>query len=126
MWLKIVEWVGIVFNVHDLWERMETMKLTKNLGAITLAIWLILTGLIPLLGLQFRGLATLMAALAAVAGVLLLIGPIKLHKSLGVMVLAIWLILQGLVALLGFSFPGRGMLLALLAIAAGILILFAG
>ncbi len=99
------------------------MKLTKNFGAAVLAIWLILTGLIPLLGLQFRGLGTLMAVLAAAAGVLLLIGPVKLHKSLGVIVLAIWLILQGLVTLLGFSIPGGSMLMALLAVAAGGLIL---
>jgi hypothetical protein len=44
------------------------MKVTKNLGMLLLGIWLIVTGLIPLLNLHFSGLGTLMAfvALAAV------------------------------------------------------------
>ena len=48
------------------------MKLPKNLGRILLAIWLILTGLIPLFSLSFQGLPIVMAILAIVAGVLLL------------------------------------------------------
>jgi hypothetical protein len=50
------------------------MKVTRNLGMLLLAIWLILTGLIPLLNLSFSGLGTLMAALAIAAGVLIAIG----------------------------------------------------
>jgi hypothetical protein len=41
---------------------------------LLLAIWLILTGLMPLLNLSFSGAGTLMAILAIAAGVLLLIG----------------------------------------------------
>jgi hypothetical protein len=50
------------------------MKLTKNLGLLLLGIWLILTGLIPLLNLSFSGLGTLMAILAIAAGVFILLG----------------------------------------------------
>lgn len=50
------------------------MKLTRNVGMLLLAVWLILTGLIPLLHLSFSGLSTVMAILAIAAGVLLLIG----------------------------------------------------
>jgi hypothetical protein len=50
------------------------MKLTRNLGMLLLAAWLILTGLIPLLHLSFSGLGTVMAALAIAAGVLIAIG----------------------------------------------------
>ncbi len=50
------------------------MKITRNLGMLLLAIWLILTGLIPLLGFGFSGLGTVMAILAIAAGVLILIG----------------------------------------------------
>lgn len=50
------------------------MKLTKNLGMLLLGIWLILTGLIPLMNLSFSGLGQLMAILAAGAGVLILLG----------------------------------------------------
>ncbi len=50
------------------------MNLTKNIGLLLLAIWLILTGLIPLLNLSFSGMGLLMQILAMAAGVLILIG----------------------------------------------------
>ena len=50
------------------------MKLTKNLGTVLLAIWLILTGLIALVHLSFAGLGVIMAVLALVAGALILLG----------------------------------------------------
>jgi hypothetical protein len=50
------------------------MRLTKNLGMLLLGIWLILTGLIPLLNLGLSGLGSLMAILAVAAGALILAG----------------------------------------------------
>ena len=50
------------------------MRLTRNLGMLLLAIWLILGGLTPLLNLSFSGLGTAMAILAIAAGVLIVIG----------------------------------------------------
>ena len=50
------------------------LSLTRNLGLLLLAIWLILTGLIPLLNLSFSGLHTLMAVLAIAAGALIALG----------------------------------------------------
>ena len=50
------------------------IRLTKNLGMLLLGIWLILSGLIPLLSLSFDGLGTLMAVLALAAGALILAG----------------------------------------------------
>jgi len=50
------------------------MKLARNLGMLLLGIWLILSGLIPLLSLSFSGLGMLMAILAIVAGALILLG----------------------------------------------------
>ena len=50
------------------------MKVTRNLGMLLLGVWLILTGLIPLLDLAASGIATLMAVLAVAAGVLILLG----------------------------------------------------
>lgn len=50
------------------------MNLTKNLGMLLLGAWLILSGLIPLLGLAFSGIGMLMAVLAIAAGVLILLG----------------------------------------------------
>lgn len=50
------------------------MKPTKILGMLLLGVWLIVTGLIPLLDLTFSGLGTLMAILAIAAGVLISFG----------------------------------------------------
>lgn len=50
------------------------MKVTRNLGMLLLGIWLIATGLIPLLHLSFSGLGTVMALGAVVAGALILVG----------------------------------------------------
>ena len=47
----------------------------------------------------------------------------KLTKNLGMLLLGIWLILDGLIPLLNLSFSGLGTLLSILAIAAGVFIL---
>jgi hypothetical protein len=49
------------------------MKITKKIGVILLSVWLILTGIIPLIKLNFEGLPILMAILAIAAGALLLV-----------------------------------------------------
>lgn len=46
----------------------------RNVGMILLAIWLILSGLVNLLGLAFAGLPIVLGVLALAAGVLILIG----------------------------------------------------
>jgi len=51
-----------------------TIKITKNLGMLLLAIWFILTGLIQLLSLSFSGLGILMAIFAIAIGVLIALG----------------------------------------------------
>ena len=50
------------------------MKLTGNIGMLLLAVWLILTGLIPLLNFSFSGLGVVMAVLAIAAGILIVVG----------------------------------------------------
>jgi hypothetical protein len=50
------------------------MKMAKTIGMLLLALWLIATGLIPLLHLSFSGMGTAMAVLAIAAGVLIAIG----------------------------------------------------
>ncbi len=47
----------------------------------------------------------------------------KITKNLGMLLLSIWLILYGLIALFSFSFSGLPIVMAILAIAAGVLIL---
>jgi len=48
---------------------------------------------------------------------------INLTKSIGMVLLSIWLILTGLITLLSFSFAGLPVIMAILAIAAGVFIL---
>jgi hypothetical protein len=47
----------------------------------------------------------------------------RFTKNIGLLLLSIWLILTGLIALLSLSFNGLGIIMGLLAIAAGIFIL---
>jgi hypothetical protein len=44
-------------------------------------------------------------------------------RNIGFLLLGIWLILTGLISILNFSFSGLGVIMAILAIAAGIFIL---
>jgi hypothetical protein len=56
------------------------MRLTNSLGSrsvgmLLLAVWLILTGLLPLLNMRLSAtVSTVMAVLAIVAGILILLG----------------------------------------------------
>lgn len=50
------------------------MKINRNLGMLLLAIWLILQGLVSLLGLSFAGIVPLSGILALAAGVAILLG----------------------------------------------------
>ena len=99
------------------------MKLTKNPGMFLLGIWLITTGLLPLLKITIPASGTILALLAIAAGILILLGPMAPTKSLGGLLLGIWLIVTGLLPLLHINIPASGTVLALLAIAVGILIL---
>jgi uncharacterized membrane protein HdeD (DUF308 family) len=49
------------------------MTITKNLGFLLLAIWLILYGLLAVFNVTFDGQAIIMGILALAAGVLILI-----------------------------------------------------
>jgi hypothetical protein len=50
------------------------MKVSSSLGTVLLSIWLMLTGLISLIHLNFAGLGVIMAVIALVAGFLTLVG----------------------------------------------------
>ena len=53
---------------------MSRLSITKNLGMLLLGVWLIVMGLVSLLGLSFQGLPVLMGLLALAAGVMILLG----------------------------------------------------
>ena len=50
------------------------LKFNRNWGMLLLAVWLILTGLIPLLSIHIAQSGTFMNILAVAAGALLLLG----------------------------------------------------
>lgn len=108
------------------------MKLTKtrrfqgeNLGLVLLGVWLIATGLLPLAKLNLPNEGTMMALLAVAAGALLLVAMngARFPAGMGTMLLAIWLVAQGLMALLSLSFPQSSLVMSLLALAGGVLIM---
>jgi len=100
------------------------VRITREPALLALAIWLIFSGLVALLGLSFAGLGTVMAILAIVAGALLLLGGVRLaSRSLGAILLAAYLLLLGLLALVDLSFAGGEIVLAVLALAAGVALL---
>jgi len=55
-------------------KTVNKIKLNRNMGMILLGIWLIMTGLIPVLKLYFAGLPVIMEILAIASGVLILFG----------------------------------------------------
>jgi UPF0716 family protein affecting phage T7 exclusion len=96
---------------------------SRYLGTILLGIWLILTGLLPLVTIKVPGAEIVLAILAIAAGALVLLRPGQISRTLGVILLCAWLILSGLVAITSLAIPGGALVLGVLAIAAGILIL---
>jgi hypothetical protein len=53
---------------------MAKIKVTKSLGMILLGIWLVLSGLIPVLKVQISHFGVIMEVVAIVTGVLILLG----------------------------------------------------
>jgi hypothetical protein len=65
----LIDSLGLAFQPL---ERKLAMK--RSIGVLLLAVWLIITGLAPILHLSFSGMGTVMAILATATGVLLLLG----------------------------------------------------
>ena len=94
----------------------------KRLTYVVLSIFLILTGLLAFLP-GLGGLGIVISVLAIAAGVLILISMPGGAKSIGWILAAIYLIARGLIDLAGFGFSGIDVVMAVLALAAGILLL---
>jgi len=97
----------------------------KKWGNILLGVWLIVTGLISLADLSFRGSYTIQALLAVAAGVLLILADWKVNLSgrIADIILGIWLVVMGLIPLLDIRFRESHTVLGLLALGAGVLVL---
>src|SRR5688572_26988209 len=63
-----------IFHMEIPMTAATSVRVTRNLGMLLLAIWLIISGLVPLLKLSFDGLGMLLAVLAIAAGALILTG----------------------------------------------------
>ncbi len=50
------------------------MRITRSLGSLLLAIWLIITGLTHFIHLSFSGMSLILGGVAIAAGVLLILG----------------------------------------------------
>ncbi len=96
----------------------------KKIGTILLGAWLILSGLIALTDFGFSGSTTILAVIAVLAGVFLILADRgeKFSAHIADFVLGIWLILVGLVPLIGIHFHGSHAILAVLALLAGVLV----
>ena len=100
------------------------MKINQRLGLILLAIWLIVQGLVGLFDIGFEGLGIILGILAIAAGVVLLIALTRgsIGNNNGLLLLGIWLVARGLLALFAVGVSFLETALALIAIAAGVLI----
>jgi hypothetical protein len=103
----------------------KKVKLFHHLGSLLLAIFLILQGVFFLFNIDFAGIMIIIGALAIAAGILMLMGMkgAKISQSLGILFLAIWLILNGLIFLIRLSFSGSALILSILAIVSGIFLI---
>ena len=100
------------------------MRLRERLGMFVLAIWLILLGLMELVNLAIPSGDLLLAIIAIIAGVLIFLEIRAVpSKNIGRVLLAIWLVLTGLFALLAITFPSQAVVMAVLALASGVLLL---
>jgi hypothetical protein len=99
--------------------------LGMKFGIILFGVWLLLSGLLPLLGVQISGSGTVLALLAVAAGVLNLLGISRQDwiKEKAMLLLGIWLLAIGLIGLLDLSFSNSDTFLSILAVAAGGLLL---
>lgn len=97
--------------------------LTKRIALIVLSVWLILTGLFSLAGAGFSGAGLILNLLAIAAGVLILLQTDSWSARIGMILLGAWLVARGLLGVVDIGVQGIGMIMDLLAIAAGVLIL---
>ena len=101
------------------------MAVNKKLGMLLLGILLIALGVLSIVAMSVSGLGLILNIFAIVTGVVIIIalGRVSGALEIGMLLLGIWLVLWGLFPLIDVSFSGLGVLLAVLAIASGVLIL---
>jgi hypothetical protein len=97
----------------------------KTWANILLGVWLVLTGLVHLGGVSFPKSGIILAVFGIVTGILFFIADSseRLATQLGSILLGTWLVAGGLMSLFHVRFAGSGVILAVLAVAAGVMVL---
>jgi hypothetical protein len=92
---------------------------------ILLGIWLVLTGLVHLGGVSFAKSGIILPILGIVVGILFFIADRseKLVAQIGSVLLGIWLVTGGLVSFFHIHFAGSSVIIAALAVAAGVAVM---
>jgi len=121
--LDILGLVAGFFILYDL--RGKTLSKPLTLGFLLLGIWLVITALLSVLSVGISGLGLVLDLVAVAGGGLILFGAARKGPKdyLGQLLLGAWLALVGLLSLLSLGFSGSGTVLALLALAAGVVLL---
>ncbi len=107
----------------------EIIMLLAKIGSMkVLAFWLVLQGVITIFNVRISNSEIILAIIALVAGGLMILerGKIPISGKIGKLLLSIWLILGGLMTIFNISFTNDGMILAILAVAAGIILFMRG
>ena len=96
----------------------------KYYGLLLLGIWLIARSLLDLLNIHFSYDKIVLACIALAAGVFLTVYGLKAKlESIGTLLLGIWLIIGAAMMLFKFSFPSSQLIMAILALLAGLLLI---
>lgn len=96
----------------------------RTTGLFLLAVWLILQGIVTLTRIHWPYEKTVLAAFAFTSGLILLLDLFRSRfNSFGMLLLGIWLLLRGSMALLHYHFPYSDAITACLGIAAGLLLI---
>jgi hypothetical protein len=92
---------------------------------ILLGIWLVLTGLVHLGGVSFAKSGIILPILGIMVGILFFIADRseKLVAQIGSVLLGVWLVAGGLVSLFHIHFAGSNAIIAVLAVAAGVVVM---
>ncbi len=97
----------------------------KTLANVLLGAYLILMGLHQLGGVSFPKSSIILAVLAVVTGIVFFFADIseKVSRQLGSILLGAYLVMAGAVSLFHVSFPGSNVVLAAIAVAAGVVVI---
>ncbi|HHS12686.1 MAG TPA: hypothetical protein ENN03_02830 [bacterium] len=103
----------------------KKIKVFHELATLLLGIFLIISGVFVLFTINFSAYGIIMGILAIVVAVFLFLGfkGKKLMDNIAPLLLAVYFILHGLSLLIKLSFAGMDIIMAIIAIIAGILLL---